>query len=84
MGRPVVATRCIGSEDYILHERTGFLVAPHDVDELRMAIQRLWDDRVLREKLGKNAAEWSAENCSDEAIGAILGRILDEVEATSS
>jgi hypothetical protein len=84
MGRPVVATRCIGSEDYVRHEETGLLVPAHDVGELRTAIQRLWDDQGLRGKLGKNAAQWAAEHCSDEAIGPILARVLDEVEASSS
>jgi hypothetical protein len=80
MGRPVVATRCMGSEDYIENESTGLLVEPRDVEALRGAIERLWDDGELRQRLGRNAARFAAEHCSDEAAGNSLRGILDEVE----
>jgi glycosyltransferase involved in cell wall biosynthesis len=79
MGRAVVATRCIGSEDYVKPESTGLLVEAGSVDELQRAIERLWDDRALRQELGANAARYTAEHCSDEAAGIALERVLDEV-----
>lgn len=81
MGRPVVATRCIGSEDYLQDGRTGLLVAPGAVEELRTAIARLCDSPDLRERLGRNAAAFAEENCSDEVAGRRLGAVLDEVDA---
>jgi glycosyltransferase involved in cell wall biosynthesis len=79
MGRAVVATRCIGSEDYIEHEHTGLLVDPRSVESLRDSIERMWDDPLLRSRLGHNAARYTAEHCSDEAAGGALTRILDEL-----
>lgn len=79
MGRAVVATRCIGSEDYVESDETGLLVGARSVDELRNAIELLWDDAALRERLGRNAARFTAEHCSDEAAGAALACVLDEV-----
>jgi glycosyltransferase involved in cell wall biosynthesis len=79
MGRAVVATRCIGSEDYVESGVTGLLVPPRSADELQRAIERLWDDASLRQQLGTNAARFTTEHCSDEAAGAALAQVLDEL-----
>lgn len=79
MGRAVIATRCTGSVDYVAHERTGLLVDPHGVEPLRDAIERVWTDADLRARLGRNAARYAEEHFSDEAAGAALRRILDEL-----
>jgi hypothetical protein len=83
MGRAVIATRCMGSEDYVEHGVTGLLVEPRSVESLRTAIERLWDDAALREQLASGAAAFTAAHCSDEAAGAALQRILDEVEEST-
>jgi glycosyltransferase involved in cell wall biosynthesis len=80
MGRSVVATRCVGSEDYIEDNATGLLVEPRSVEDLGRAIERLWDDSTLRLRLGQAAQRFAAEHCSDAAAGESLRRILDEVE----
>jgi glycosyltransferase involved in cell wall biosynthesis len=80
MGRAVVATRCMGSVDYVEDNTSGLLVEPHSSDALRRAIGRLWADRELRERLGQSAARFTAEHCSDEAAGRALGRVLDEAQ----
>jgi hypothetical protein len=79
MGRALIATRCNGAEDYIIHGETGLLVEPHSVEDLTNAIQQLWEDHELRDRLGRNAMKYAAEHFSDEAAGAALERILDEV-----
>jgi glycosyltransferase involved in cell wall biosynthesis len=81
MGRAVVATDCMGSEDYVEHEVTGLLVPPRSVESLRGAIGRLWEDAPLRRRLGRDAARYTALHCSDEAAGAALSAVLDEVGA---
>ncbi len=79
MGRPVIATRCLGAEDYIQHGETGLLVEPQSVDDLMDAIKMLWHDSALRDRLGQAAQSYAKENFSCEAAGAALGRILDRV-----
>ncbi len=79
MGRPVIATRCLGAEDYIEHGKTGLLVEPQSVDDLMEAIQLLWSDTALRERLGQAAKRYAQEHFSCEAAGAALGRILDKI-----
>jgi len=83
MRRAIVATRCVGSEDYMEDGVSGLLVAPRSVEQLRAAIDRLWDDAPLREKLAAGAAAFTEGNCSDEAAGQSLKRVLDEVEAAA-
>jgi len=80
MGRAVVATRCIGSEDYVDSESNGLLVEARSVEELQGAIERVWEDERLRRHLGRNAACYTAEHCSDEAAGVALAQVLEELE----
>jgi hypothetical protein len=49
------------------------------VDDLAGAIERLWNDEAMRERLGANAREYATKYCSDEAAGVALKRVLDEV-----
>jgi hypothetical protein len=83
LARPIIATRCMGTEDYVEHGRTGLLVRMKTVDELRDAILRLWDDGGLRERLGADARRFAAVQFSDEAAGLSLQQILDELEVDS-
>ena len=52
-GRPVVAGDVGGLRDLVVHEETGLLVPPRDVDALRSALQRLFEDRDLRRRFGE-------------------------------
>lgn len=79
MGRAVITTRCFGAEDYIEHGKTGLLVEPQSVDDLMQAIELLWKDSALRDRLGQAAKIYAKENFSDEAVGFELNRILDRV-----
>jgi glycosyltransferase involved in cell wall biosynthesis len=79
MGRAIIATRCHGAEDYIQHGETGLLVDPQSVDDLKQAIEQLWHDPQLRQRLGNAAKQYAAQHFSDEAAGVALGKILDSV-----
>jgi hypothetical protein len=78
MSRPLIATRCTGSEDYIQHGETGLFVQPHSVQDMTDAIAQLWSDETLRGSLGQAAGHYAAEHFSDEAAGSRLGKILDQ------
>lgn len=53
--KPVVATRVGGIKEIILHEETGYLVAPESPKELTQALQRLIFSPELRTTLGEQA-----------------------------
>ena len=77
LARPLIATRCIGTEDYIKDGETGILVAPRDPQALSAAMNRLWDDDSLRLRLGARGRQYARGHFSDEAVGGHLTRILD-------
>lgn len=57
-GKPVINTALPSGVPYVsIHGDTGMTVPPSDTDALCFAINRLADDRELREEMGKAAAE---------------------------
>lgn len=57
MGKPVVATRCLGTLDYIRDGENGLLVEPCDPQALAEAIHRVLNDSALAKTLAQNALE---------------------------
>ncbi len=55
VGVPVIASRLSGIPEAVVHEQTGLLVEPHDVDGLVSAIERLAADQTLGASLAANA-----------------------------
>ncbi len=61
-GKPAVATRVVGTVDYVRPGETGLLCEPYDAPGMRTAIDRLVGDPVERERLGRNALELVERN----------------------
>ncbi len=55
---PVVATRVGGIPEAVVHERTGLLVEPGDVEGLGDALIRLLGDPELRRRMGAEGRAW--------------------------
>ncbi len=51
LGKPVVATDCVGNRDVVAHGETGFLASRPD--ELAKGLLRLVDAPMLRDKMGR-------------------------------
>jgi glycosyltransferase involved in cell wall biosynthesis len=58
LGKPVIITRGTSTEG-ILDDNLALLVRPGDVDALRRAITRLWNDPVLRSVLSENGKRYA-------------------------
>jgi glycosyltransferase involved in cell wall biosynthesis len=71
MGRPVIASRIAGLADIIGEGENGLLVPPGDAEALSKAIQRLVDDPLLREQMGRGALR----RAQDFRSGVIVPRI---------
>ena len=54
LGKPVICTQALGTEDYVEHGKTGLLVPPSDVDAMLAAIAHL-ENRQVAQRLGENA-----------------------------
>jgi len=67
-GRPVVAGAVGGLLDLVVHEETGLLVPPRDVQALREALHRLLADEKLRARLGANARRRAEETLSWDRV----------------
>ncbi|MEL7133807.1 MAG: glycosyltransferase, partial [Pseudomonadota bacterium] len=76
MGVAVIATRSPGTAGYVEDGATGVLVEAGDVDGLRQAITRLWQDDAARAELVERAQRFALEQLSDEAAADTLRRYL--------
>jgi len=65
-GLPVIACSGSGASEVVLHEKTGLLVPPDDVDTLATALDRVLTDTVYRETLGANARQYVVETADSE------------------
>jgi glycosyltransferase involved in cell wall biosynthesis len=88
-GLPVVATRIGGIPELVEDGSTGYLVPPSDSAALAAALERLAQDRSLRESMGragreKVLREFSQEQCVGELANLIRrgGRSVPLVEPT--
>lgn len=71
-GLPAVSTRHAGIKEAVLHEKTGFLVAEHDVEGMARYMALLAEDASLAASLGAAAREHMEENYSfDQRIGRL-------------
>lgn len=78
-GRGLVSTMRPGVEDYILPGVNAVVADLFDVDGMAEAIEAMWTDTALREKLNHGALDFGRTWCTDEAAGRALGRHLDDL-----
>ena len=51
---------------------------------MKFAIARLWEDEPLRLKMGAAARRRVQREFSDEAVGAVMGELLDRLALQSA
>ncbi len=78
-GRGLVITDRPGIDDYVHADQDSLLVPMHDASSMAAAIEAMYEDADLRSRLGAAADEFATANCTDQAAGRSLLRILDEV-----
>ena len=90
MGKPVVATRCIGTTDYIRHSENGWLVNPGDALGLAQAVNHLLRAPGEARRLGKQAlqdclSQWMPDHHASHKLQAVedLSRLPLEDRSTS-
>lgn len=81
-GLPVVATRCGGIEDQVVHAETGLLVAQHDVGAMAEAMTALARDPDLRRRLGRAGRARVVERFDTEGqVYKLESVLLDAIAA---
>lgn len=68
MGKPIVATNVPGCREAVVDSENGFLVPTKDVDSLTLAINRLLNDPVLRERMGTYGRAKMIEEFDDQDV----------------
>jgi glycosyltransferase involved in cell wall biosynthesis len=79
LARPVVASRCGGLAESVVHEGTGLLVAPGDAEALASALARLLADPELSARLGRAGPERVRERYHVDAMVDGYERIYREI-----
>jgi len=81
-GRPVVATRCGGPEEYVVEGESGQLVAQR-ADALADAVGRLLESPAATEALGRRAAALVAARYADLPLAARFYTACDRLLGTA-
>ena len=76
--RPVIATRCGGPEEIILHKETGLLVPRKDITAMTEAMLTLSNNMHLRKTYGQKATLHVTQKFSNEAFKKAMDEILNE------
>jgi len=79
LGVPVIATRCIGTEDYIEDGVNGLFVQMGDVEGLRQAVLSVLEDPALRKALAERALCFAREHFVDQAGARVLAALVVEL-----
>ncbi|WP_411820579.1 glycosyltransferase family 4 protein [Hyphococcus formosus] len=66
LGKAQIVTDAAGAADYIKDRETGLLVPARDSAALVEAIKTLADDPELAMRIGHNAKNYAAQNCSED------------------
>lgn len=75
-GLPIVATHSGGIPEAVLDGKTGLLVQPDNVSELKKALASLIDSPQKREELGQNGRRWVEESMNWDQTAAKLAKAL--------
>jgi glycosyltransferase involved in cell wall biosynthesis len=84
-GKAVIATNTGGMHSYIVDGKTGILVPPGDVEAMRTAIKKLWENPDLAQEMGRAGRKFVEENYDYYAvvdgITAFLSKLWDAVNS---
>ena len=75
-GKAVIATRTMGTVDYVQDGVTGFLVPPGDSDAMREAICKLWGDPALAHRMGQTGRKFAEDNFDPRKVNEGIRQAL--------
>ena len=78
-GLPVVSTPIAGIPEAVLHEQTGLLVEPGNVNALASALKRLLESHELRQKMGSAGKARANSHFDAEVIVGQVQNLWSEV-----
>ena len=78
LGKAHILTRSRSFADYVEHDESALLIPPNDPGRLRLAIERLLDDRIFANKVGETARQFASQHCSESTTLKYLERFLEQ------
>ena len=82
--KPVIGGRAGGASDAIVHKKTGLLVDSTTPKAIAEAIERLIEDKKLRQDLGTNGYRWALENNVKNKVNAFIAYCNTLCEETNN
>jgi glycosyltransferase involved in cell wall biosynthesis len=82
-GKAIIATRTGGMQAYVKDGETGILVPPYDVDAMRNAIRKLWENPDLAKQMGLAGRKYLEIQYNFETINPMITQFLIELWKTS-
>jgi glycosyltransferase involved in cell wall biosynthesis len=79
MGKPVIATKTVTTEEYIVAGETGLLVPWKDPEAIVAAADYLFADKDRAQAMGRNARQWVLKNNS---LDAYARKIISSLSAS--
>ena len=79
-GLPIIATCIAGSEELVMHDKTGYLVPSEDIESLQTALKKLLNDPVRREQMGFASRAHAEANYSWESTARQYELLLEKVK----
>lgn len=77
-GIPVISTACGGPEDFVINDKTGFLVANNDAAQMTAAIARILAmSPIERQKLGDGARQYILDYHQSESIWPLFLKAIN-------
>lgn len=74
-GKPVIATRCGGSCDYIEDGKTGILIN-NNQEELLAALEKLYSDKEFYKNISDNALNYYLANHTEEKMAENIAKAI--------
>ena len=81
MGKAVICSRTVGQVDVMLEGETGLFVPVGDAEAMRAAIQYLWENPEVAERMGKRGRAHIVEHHTLDKFVGSLKTISEEVVA---
>ncbi len=76
---PIVATNCLGIPEHIIDGETGFVTPHRDDESLRGAIDRLWSEPRLAQRLGDAAEARAQKRHSRKAAARNFAQLITKM-----
>lgn len=83
-GKAVVATHCVGTADYVVDGVNAVSIPAKDAGAMSAAIDRLWTDPAMRQRLGRAASQYIHEKVSFEGVSSVMLAALERLRAEAS